>query len=69
MFAEFLLFLLVFPWMHAGVGSTVMLWGIFWLLSVLFRALFVWGRLRFGGRSVPIYTCARRDAMFSYYSC
>lgn len=29
MFAEFLLFLLVFPWMHTGVGLTVMLRGDF----------------------------------------
>lgn len=61
MFAEFLLFLLVFPGMHTSVGLTVIFWGVFWLFSLLFNSLFVLGPLKFGGGSIPIYTCAGRE--------
>lgn len=44
MFAEFLLFLLVFPWGHTCVGLTVYCWRFFWLFDLLSKALFVWGR-------------------------
>lgn len=44
MFAEFLLFLLVFPLGHTSVGVTVNCWGVFLLFGSLDIALFGWGR-------------------------
>lgn len=52
MFAEFLLFLLVFPWGHASVGLTVVFWGVFWLfIGCALPSLFGAGNVRWGVRS------------------
>lgn len=61
MFAEFLLFLLVFPWGHTSVGLTVIYWMVFWLLTCCsLPSLF--GAVKFRWGFVPIYTCARIEA-------
>ena len=43
------------------MGLTVVLGRFSSLFMRLSSALFVWGRLLFGGGSVPIYTCAGRE--------
>lgn len=68
MFAEFLLFLLVFPSRHTSVGLTVILGRFSSIICAFVQFPLCLGPLLFGGWSVPIYTCARREGMLSYYS-
>lgn len=63
MFAEFLLFLLVFPFKHTSVGVTVIFWTVFWVMLTFVQYLLWFGPLIFGGGSVPIYMCAGRGAL------
>jgi len=66
-FAEFLLFLLIFPWGHSGVGLTVYFWGDFWF-SICRSLSAILGAVKARWGFVPSYTCAGRESYFSYYS-
>lgn len=62
MFAEFLLFLLVFPVGHTSVGLTVSYIGWFSSCLVYCSVPSLFGAVKVRWGFVPIYTCARRES-------
>ena len=61
MFAEFLLFLLVFPWVHTSVGLTVVLLGDFLVVWSVVQYPLCLGpvKVRWGVRS-DLHVCGER---------
>ncbi len=47
MFAEFLLFLLVFPWVHTSVGLTVLWLGVFLVVGFVIQFPLFLGPIKF----------------------